>query len=256
MEIRAAKFRVHRQWRHAGLYRPTEAETGAGVLMLHGFPGIQKNEDIAAELCRRGLSVLMPHYRGCWGSPGEFSVHGAIEDAAKALGLLSRYHHIDPSRIGLLGYSVGGWIALRLAAQRPVAAVAVMAPAPPRSNEDSDKIYLRKHGKVISIPDIKALWNEYLAAAREDHPDAYIRHISPTPLLIMQGLKDHLVPPTTSYVLWTQAGWPKDIIQLPNEDHEFQNDRPRVVSTLCDWMQAHLAAKRREPKPAARAALN
>lgn len=120
MEIRAAKFRVRHEWRVGGLYRPSRPGTTAAVLMLYGFPGVQKNEDIAAELCRRGMTVLIPYFRGCWGSGGRFSLQGLLEDARTALRLPSRYHHVDRRRVGLLGYSAGGWVALRLASQTPV----------------------------------------------------------------------------------------------------------------------------------------
>ncbi len=89
MDIRTVKFRVRHEWRLGGLYSPSGAGTGPAVLMLHGFPGLLKNEDMAAELCRRGLTVFMPYYGGCWGSPGRFSVRGAFDDARAALRPLS-----------------------------------------------------------------------------------------------------------------------------------------------------------------------
>src|SRR5688572_10087519 len=115
MQIRAVKFRVGHEWRVGGLVRPEYPGATPAVLMLHGFPGVQRNEDIAFELCRRGMTVFMPNFRGCWGSAGPFSLHGLLEDARKDLRLLSRYHHVDRERIAILGYSLGGWIALRLA---------------------------------------------------------------------------------------------------------------------------------------------
>jgi pimeloyl-ACP methyl ester carboxylesterase len=44
------------------------------VLLLHGFPGNEKNLDIAYTLRRAGWDVLFPHYRGAWGSAGSFSL--------------------------------------------------------------------------------------------------------------------------------------------------------------------------------------
>ncbi|MCR4294138.1 MAG: alpha/beta hydrolase, partial [Elusimicrobia bacterium] len=85
MEIRAVKFRVGHEWRVGGLYRPSDAGSTPAVLMLHGFPGIQKNDDIAAELCRRGMTAFTPHFRGCWGSAGRYSLRGLLEDARAAL---------------------------------------------------------------------------------------------------------------------------------------------------------------------------
>lgn len=249
MEIRAVKFRVRHEWRVGGLYRPSRAEGTPAVLMLHGFPGVQKNEDIATELCRRGMTVFLPHFRGCWGSPGRFSPSALLEDARTALRLLSRYHHVDAERIGLLGYSAGGWVALQLASQTPVAALAVMAPALPRKNDPGDADYFRRSARVVNTSRFSELWRDYMSAADGDNPDAYVRNIAPTPLLIVQGLRDRLVPPAASKRLWSIAGWPKELLELPDEEHEFQNERPVVTAAVCDWLQSQLAGARTEEFP-------
>lgn len=246
MEIRAVKFRVRHEWRVGGLYRPSRAVRTPAVLMLHGFPGVQKNDDIAAELCRRGMTVFTPHFRGCWGSSGVYSLRGLLEDAQAALRLLSRYHHVDSARVGVLGCSVGGWVALRLAASTRVAALAVMAPGWPRTNVPADAAYLRRNGKVVNIPRFDEVWREYLSIARDERPEAYIPDIAPTPLLVLQGLKDRLVPPGAARKLWSLAGFPKELLEFPEEDHEFQVDRPAVTAAACDWLQAQLAEARAE----------
>ena len=41
---------------------------GAPVLLLHGFPGNEKNLDLAQDLRADGFNVLFFHYRGAWGS--------------------------------------------------------------------------------------------------------------------------------------------------------------------------------------------
>ncbi len=224
-----------------GLYSPWPARAAAGVLLLHGFPGVLKNEDIAAELCRRGLIVFSPHFRGCWGSPGEYSVAGLFEDARAALRLLARYPRVDPRRLGVLGYSVGGWVALRLASEVPVAAAVVMAPALPRADGAGDARYLRKNARVLSIPRVEALWREYLRAAADDHPEVYLRRIAPAPLLFVQGSRDRLVPPAATTRLWSLAGEPKELLRFQNEEHEFQNDRRRVVAEVSGWLAARLS---------------
>ena len=244
MDIRAVKFRVGREWRVGGLFSPPRAARTPAVLMLHGFPGVQKNDDIAAELCRRGMTVFTPHFRGCWGSGGRYSLRGLLVDARAALRLLSRYHHVDAARVGVLGCSVGGWVALQLAAETRLAAAAVMAPAWPRDNAPADAAYLRRNGKVLDIPRFDEVWREYLGIAREQRPESYVPNIAPTPLLVMQGLRDRLVPPGAAKRIWSAAGSPKELLEFPDEDHDFQNDRPAVTAAACDWLQAQLAGAR------------
>lgn len=249
MEIRAVKFRVDGEWRVGGLYRPALPGPGPAVLMLHGFPGIQKNDDIAAELCRRGLTAFMPHFRGCWGSPGRYSLHGMLDDALAALRLLERYRHVDPARVAVLGCSVGGWAALRLAARTRVAAVVAMAPAFPRADAPGDASYLRRNAKVVNIPRFDEVWKEYLAFARDEDARACVRAVAPTPLLVLQGLRDRMVPAGAVRALWAHAGSPKELLELPDEDHEFENDRPAVIAAACDWLQGRLAAPRAAEAP-------
>ncbi len=87
------------------------------VIMLHGFPGSARNDDISHALCRIGCVVLVPHHRGAWGSEGKYLVTNCVEDAEN----LAHYAHsdefcakynIDPDRIFLLGHSMGGNSAL------------------------------------------------------------------------------------------------------------------------------------------------
>jgi len=240
MDIRAVKFRVGHEWRVGGLYLPTRPGPAPAVLMLHGFPGAQQNEDIAIELCRQGMTVFMPRYRGCWGSAGEFSIPGLAVDAEAAFRLLSRYHHVDKARVAVLGYSLGGWVALRLAAKRRFAAVAVMAPGWPRDDQPADAVYLRKSAKVLNAPQLRRIWRDYLSAARRERPEACMPRISPTPLLIVQGRRDKLVPPSTASELYALARGPKRLLELPEEGHEFLENRREVVTAVAGWLAAAL----------------
>jgi pimeloyl-ACP methyl ester carboxylesterase len=249
VEIRVVKFRVGREWRVGGLLYPKGRPSTPGVLMLHGFPGFQQNEDLGAELCRRGMTVFMPRFRGCWGSPGRFSVHGMLEDAAAALRLLSRYRHVDRARLALLGYSAGGWAALKLASQARVAAVAALAPVIPRQDAAGDSDYLRKNARVIRTGGLARVWRDYLAVAREEHPELYLPRVAPAPILLVQGLQDTLAHLDETQRLWRLAGGLAKLVELRKEGHELQEDRPAVVAAVCDWLQARLASERRAAGP-------
>ena len=94
------------------------------VLLLHGFPGNEKNLDIAYTLRRDGWNVLFPHYRGAWGSAGSFSFSNSIEDTQAAIAFLrdpgnAEKFRTDPHRIVLIGHSMGGFMAVNAAAHDP-----------------------------------------------------------------------------------------------------------------------------------------
>src|SRR5277367_6840714 len=55
------------------------------VVLLHGFPGNERNLDLAQDIRRAGWDVLYFDYRGSWGSSGEFSFTHGIEDTAAAI---------------------------------------------------------------------------------------------------------------------------------------------------------------------------
>jgi uncharacterized protein len=94
------------------------------VVLLHGFPGNERNLDLAQDIRRAGWDVLYFDYRGSWGSPGDFSFTHAIEDTAAAVDYLrsapmSQILRLDPARIVLIGHSMGGFMAVQAAAADP-----------------------------------------------------------------------------------------------------------------------------------------
>ena len=91
------------------------------VILLHGFPGNERNLDLAQAMRRAGWNVLYFNYRGSWGSPGAFSFTHAMEDAQAALAFVrnpatAALYRTDPQRLVLVGHSMGGMIAANVAA--------------------------------------------------------------------------------------------------------------------------------------------
>lgn len=100
------------------------------VVLLHGLPGNERNLDLAQALRRDGWNVLFFHYRGAWGSGGEFSFQNALDDVSAVLwtarGLeFAKAHRIDPRRIALVGHSMGGFLALITTSEDPAVDCAV-----------------------------------------------------------------------------------------------------------------------------------
>jgi pimeloyl-ACP methyl ester carboxylesterase len=101
---------------------------GAGphpvVILLHGFPGNEKNLDLAQTIRRAGWDVLYFDYRGSWGSPGDFSFTHSIEDTHSAIAYMrdpanAKKLRADPAFIVLAGHSMGGLMALQAGANDP-----------------------------------------------------------------------------------------------------------------------------------------
>jgi len=101
---------------------------GAGphpvVILLHGFPGNERNLDLAQDMRRAGWDVLYFNYRGSWGTPGDFSFAHSIEDTGAAIAYLrqpdvAKSLRLDPKRIVLIGHSMGGFMTVEAAAADP-----------------------------------------------------------------------------------------------------------------------------------------
>jgi pimeloyl-ACP methyl ester carboxylesterase len=101
---------------------------GAGphptVVLLHGFPGNERNLDLAQSIRRAGWNVMYFDYRGSWGSPGDFSFTHCIEDTQSAIAYLRDDGKVaklrsDPKTLVLIGHSMGGFVALQAGALDP-----------------------------------------------------------------------------------------------------------------------------------------
>ena len=111
----------------------------AAVVLLHGAGSTRSNVLAqAAVLARGGYGVLLVDARGHGESAGramDFGWHGD-EDIAAATAFLSRRADVDPSRIGVVGLSMGGEQALGATARNPLIRAVVAEGATARNAED------------------------------------------------------------------------------------------------------------------------
>ena len=98
---------------------------GAGrhptIVIAHGWPGNEKNLDLAQAVRRAGWNAITFNYRGSWGSPGAFRFAQVPQDTAAVLAYLRRPAvadrlGIDPGRLVLAGHSMGAWATAKVAA--------------------------------------------------------------------------------------------------------------------------------------------
>jgi pimeloyl-ACP methyl ester carboxylesterase len=99
------------------------------VILLHGFPGNEQNIDLAQSIRRAGWNVLYFHYRGAWGSQGDFSFANATQDTWAAIRFVQdpenvQRYNIDPRHVVLVGHSMGGFMAAAAAKSTDLYSVA------------------------------------------------------------------------------------------------------------------------------------
>ena len=87
------------------------------IILLHGYPGNEKNLDVAQNMRDAGWNVIFFHYRGAWGAEGNFSFSGSEQDVTAVTKYLQQPEiadklKINPRQISYIGHSMGGHMAV------------------------------------------------------------------------------------------------------------------------------------------------
>ena len=101
----------------AGLiYRANGSGKHPTLLLLHGYPGNERNLDLAQVVRAMGWNVIYFDYRGSWASQGKFTFMNCVGDVVNVVKFCNQYQDslkIDTANIVLFGHSMGGWITLK-----------------------------------------------------------------------------------------------------------------------------------------------
>jgi uncharacterized protein len=217
--------------RLVGWYVPTQ--NGAVVLAQHGYKS-QRGEmlDEAAMLHRHGYGVLITTIRAHDLSDGRLITFGRKEvgDLADWVRFAIAQPGVDSSRIGILGNSLGGTLAIELAASTP-ALKAVVANSAFSSLRDTLETSVRFFTGLPPFPFAPLIgwWAEREAQIRVDDVDAtrWIGRLSPRPVLLMQGGADVVISTTSGQRLYDAARQPKQLWFDPKVGHAgFDTARP------------------------------
>lgn len=98
----------------------TYGEKRPCIILLHGFSGLIRFDDLGQALCRAGGVVVIPHFRGVAGSHGKFSFTGSVQDTIKLIRHVKsenfrKTYHIDPEAIFLISHGTSCVAALEAA---------------------------------------------------------------------------------------------------------------------------------------------
>jgi pimeloyl-ACP methyl ester carboxylesterase len=104
------------------MYKANGKKKHPTLILLHGFPGNERNLDLAQVVRAHGWNVIYFNYRGAWGSQGNFGFENAVQDVVNVVGTCKKYQdtlQVDTTNIVLFGHSMGGWICLKALQQLP-----------------------------------------------------------------------------------------------------------------------------------------
>lgn len=194
------------------------------VVLCHGFAGDCSPDLVYAPLFREaGYSTLFFDFRGHGASNGDFTslVYFERRDLLAAFDFL-RLRGIR--HIGLIGFSIGGAIALATAPLNPVVVGVISDCAFAElqtivENAFAARRFLKWLAPLLGWLTIVIASLRLRANLFSADPIHSVGKIAPRPLLIMHGGKDQEVPATEARRLYDAAKEPKELWIVPGAAH-------------------------------------
>jgi dipeptidyl aminopeptidase/acylaminoacyl peptidase len=226
------------------------------VVAVHGGPGAATQSawpdgsSFEMALPAAGYFLLLPNPRGSFGQGEEFTRanvkdfgYGDFKDIMAGVDAALKIAPIDPDRLGLTGWSYGGYMTMWGVTQtnRFKAAMAGAGIANLTSYYGENKIdqwMIPFFGKpVYDDPEVYA----------KSSPLNFIKNVK-TPTLVLVGDSDGECPTPQSYEFWhalKTQGVETTLVVYEHEGHHFSkpaDDRDRIARTVA-WFNAHLKSQ-------------
>ena len=208
------------------------------VVLLHGIPGIEQNADIAYALRDAGWNALIFHYRGSWGSEGDYTLPGILDDVRAAVDtLVSGAYAVDEHRIALVGHSLGGWASIVCAARdlRVKAAVTIGGISNMRTWYLSHEM-ATEYSRFLRGTSAPELQSQIRALGTTFNPVDLIGTMRSLPILIVHGNPDDLVVTEQARELYQASNDTAELVVIAGADHTFSRHRRQLVDTVVGWL--------------------
>jgi dipeptidyl aminopeptidase/acylaminoacyl peptidase len=211
--------------------RPARVPCVVACHGLHASKDSDKYLLLGEALPTAGFALARFDFRGCGESSGredETTIASRIEDVEAVATLLDGHPRLD-GRIGLLGSSLGGFVALFVAARRAGTPVVTWnAPASLTELANDDLEENRRLGIPFALEFMKG---DYALA-----PAGVARH------LIVHGEADDVVGLEHGMQLHAQAAEPCDLLVIAGGDHRLTDPahRAQAVEASRDWFRRFL----------------
>ena len=195
--------RVHGWWIPA-----EKSDAPVMIYFHHNAINIGANVSQALQFHKLGYSIFLFDYRGFGQSEGAFPSESQLyEDAQAAWNYLTQTRQILPNRIVIYGHSVGGAIAIDLAAKHPEAAALIV-----QSSFTSMRDMTKRFGVYWLFP-IELLLRQHFDSLEK------MKSIK-MPVLIITGTEDIQIPVEMGERLYAAASEPKQLMIIPGGGHD------------------------------------
>ena len=222
------------------------------IVICHGWPGNEKNLDLAQALRRAGWNAITFNYRGAWGSPGNFRFGQNPEDAKAVLAMLRKPEvaaklGIDTRRIVLAGHSMGGWVTGMVASEDQALAGAILISAANMgmaAQRAGDRLEAQAAGNSEALAGTSATLQ-----AAELRAQAAVFDLRPRatglarqPLLVLTS-DDGLKPATDPLVAAVRAASGQVTEAHQATDHSWSDARIALATRIHDWLSTLPASR-------------
>ena len=221
------------------------------VVFFHGFTGhkIENGRlyvEIARRLCEEGIGSLRFDFRGHGESPlpfEEFRLDYAFEDAEKVIEYVRKElsGDFDVSRLGILGLSMGGAVAINIASKdQGIKAIALLSPAINFKETSVKKAIERQLDSEFFYWGPFRLKTKCLESFNVDLTNKAEQISAPT--LIIHAVNDETVPFKQSETFFKKLHCIKKIVEINEGGHVFYTYRSRtkVIEEAVEWFLTHL----------------
>ena len=183
---------------------PAAPSSRTTVLIFNGNGGNRAmRAPLAAALADRHIASLLLDYRGFGGNPGAPSETGLGRDARAALHYVLGRPDVDRSRIAYFGESLGSGVAVQLGTEHPPHRLILRSPY-------TSVVDVARH----HYPFVPVGWVLRDRFASID----CIKQVT-SPVLIIAGNRDGVVPAALSEKLFAAANEPKQLLMFDGVDH-------------------------------------
>jgi fermentation-respiration switch protein FrsA (DUF1100 family) len=187
-----------------GATRPDAGERPTIIFFYGNGACMAHSRDIFDEFRGRGFNVIIPDYEGYGMSEGNPSETGCYATADAVYDYLLTRPEVRRDRIVVVGWSLGGAVAIDLASRKPIAGVATLSAFTNMKD--------MAHKTIPWLPTSLLLRHHF------DNIDK-IRALH-VPLFLAHGTADTIVPPEMCDRLASAAGAPVTLVHVQGADHD------------------------------------
>jgi fermentation-respiration switch protein FrsA (DUF1100 family) len=183
---------------------PADQEQGKVLVLAMGNNDrFAYHTKLIQSLQTQGIGILLVNYRGYQGLQGDPSEQALYQDARANINWLISKQQINPSRIVMVGYSLGSGVASQMADEFTFAGLALFAPFTSMV-EMGQKIFPAYPVSLIA----RDRYETNLRITRLNEP-----------LLVVMGKQDNIVPFAMGQAVYDLAPQPKSSLWLDEADH-------------------------------------